>query len=481
MTNHNFKIQIPVHYWGYIALFLWGSAFLLLLRHDPYHLNEGSAQSLLLSWSIADQIASSVVTFGAPDLRFVLYFPIGILWTGNIFAAKIFTILLLGLTTWLLFIWQRRRTDAECALLAAGLLILSPLSLDQVDSLSPGVYILLSFILGAWIDAAYRLDPRPFGGWFFGQLFICALCVSLHPIGLAYPLSLLWSWYKDPINSRQQKFFFWGIGIVVLVTLLIKAGWSNLIWFQNPIVSLATIILDYSVANEMTTARWISGGSLLLILAIIIAMQYRKLWPDLFGRSLLIAVFLGAFACDATWSLIALCIILFFGFPILLRSQQFSGGFIQQRGIALVLVIILLTLFMHADKMHYAIRQSGMLSVQDQLIKTLTEEVESARKVAEENNKDEAHIRIASQWPSRTMIACKCDTLPLPPATENPKSQLDMLTGLNYLLFDPQLSANSELAHNLATIGGASSETIALQQGGALLRIKTTTPTSEEK
>ncbi len=463
-------------------MLLWGSAYLFLLRQDPYHLDEGAAQSLLLSWSIADQVASSAVTFGAPDLRFLLYIPIGILWAGNIIAAKIFTLLLLAFTTCLLFIWQRKKTDPECALLSSGLLILSPLSLAQIDSLSPGIYIISSFVLGAWVDAAYRLDPRPFGGWFFAQLFICALCVSLHPIGLAYPLSLVWSWYKDPVNLRQQKFFFWGVSIVVLVTLLIKAGWNDLTLLQNPFVSLASIVLDYSVTDEMTTARWISGGIMLLILASVMAIQYRKLWSDLIGRSLLISVFLGAIACDATWSLIALCIILFFGFPVLLRSQQFAGGFFQQRGIALVLVIILSTLFMHSDKMHYAIRQSGMLSVQDQLIKTLTEEVESARKTAEENNKDEAHVRIASQWPSRTMIACKCDTLPLPPATKNPQLQLDMLAGLTYLLFDPQQPANSDLAHNLAIIGGTATETIALQQGGALLRIKPLSrQTPEEK
>ncbi len=37
-------------------------------------------------------------------------------------------------------------------------------------------------------------------------------------------------------------------------------------------------------------------------------------------------------------------------------------------------------------------RQSGILPVQDQLIKTLAEEVESARKAAEETNKDQSQF-----------------------------------------------------------------------------------------
>ncbi len=227
MNNNKLPIRFPLQYLGYLVLFFWGLVTLFLLRQDPYLLDEGAAQSLLLSWSIADQVASSVVTFGAPDLRFVLYLPIGILWTGSFFAAKVFTILLLAFTTWLLFVWQKQRTDDECALLACGLLILSPLSLAQIDSLSPGIFLLLSFVLGAWLDKSYRLSLRSFGGWYFAQLFICSLSVSLHPAGLAYPISLLWSWYKDPINPKQQRFFFIGVSIVVLITLLIKAGWGS--------------------------------------------------------------------------------------------------------------------------------------------------------------------------------------------------------------------------------------------------------------
>lgn len=475
MNNNKLPVRFPLQYLGYLVLFFWGLVTLFLLRQDPYLLDEGAAQSLLLSWSIADQVASSVVTFGAPDLRFVLYLPIGILWTGSFFAAKVFTILLLAFTTWLLFVWQKQRTDDECALLACGLLILSPLSLAQIDSLSPGIFLLLSFVLGAWLDKSYRLSLRSFGGWYFAQLFICSLSVSLHPAGLAYPISLLWSWYKDPINPKQQKFFFIGVSIVVLITLLIKAGWGSLALMQNPIDSLASIILGASVENEMTIARWISGGSLLFVLAIVIATQYRSLWSDLVGRSLLLGMCLGAIVGDTTWGVISFGIILFFGLPLLLRSQQFAGGFLQQRGIALVLIIILSTLFMLSDKKHLLMRQSGILPVQDQLIKTLAEEVESARKAAEESNKNTEnlpHIRVASQWPSRTMIACKCDTLPLPPATENPEKQSSLLAGLSYLLFNPQQPNNSALAHNLAMLGGSTSETIAMQNGGALLHFK---------
>ncbi len=151
-------------------------------------------------------------------------------------------------------------------MLATGLLIISPLTLTQIDALSPGIYLLLSFALGAWLDKAYRAAPYHFGGWYFAQLFISVLSVSLHPAGLAYPLALLWSWYKEPLDHKQQKYFFIGVSFVVLATLLIRMGWNDLEWLQNPANSLATILLGSSMGNEMTVAtlgsriRYLAGS-----------------------------------------------------------------------------------------------------------------------------------------------------------------------------------------------------------------------------
>ena len=481
--NANLISRIPPRYWGYLALLLWGAATLFLLRQDAYSLDEGAAKSLLLVWSIADQVASSVVTFGAPDLRILLYIPAGFLWTGSVFAAKACTALALTFTAWLFYSWKQKNADAESALLATGLLIISPLALTQIDALSPGIYLLLAFALGAWLDKAYRAAPYHFGGWYFAQLFISALSVSLHPAGLAYPLALLWSWHKEPLDHKQQKYFFIGVGFVILATLIIRMGWHDLEWLQNPVNNMAAIVLGADLSNEMTVTRWIAGTIVLLVLATVVFKQYRNLWSDFTGRILLIGLVLGATTSDPAWAMIALSIILYFGFPLILRPQQSSsGGLMRQRGIALLLIVVS-TLFMRADKAHYEIRQLGILSEQDQLIRTLSEEAEGARKAAEETegSSTSPHLRVASQWPGRTMIACRCDTLPLPPAAKDAQAQLAMLRSITHLLFDPKQTANIMLARNLAALGGDAAETVELQPEGVLLRFKSTSAISPGK
>ena len=477
MTTNNPLSRLPSNYLGYLSLLFWCVVTLFLLRHDLYSLDEGAAKSLLLIWSISDNVASSVVTFGAPDLRTVLFAPAGILWTGNIFAPKIFTVLALAFAAYLLHAWSRRNGTAESALLSTGLLIISPLALQQIDMLSPGIYLLLAFALGAWLNDAYRANPSPFGGWYFSQLLIIALCVSLHPAGLAYPLALFWAWQKDPINKIQQKYFFIGIGFVTLFTLLVRMGWTDLEWLQNPLKSLAHISLGASLNGEMTTARWIAGGLTLAALIFIAVKQYNKILSDFTGRTLFLALAIGSATSDSAWSLIALCVVLYFGLPLLLGpAKNSSAGFIQARGSALLLVIVLSTIFMLADKSHYLVRQSGILSSQDRLIKTLADEAENVRKSAEANDgaiKSGDRLRVASQWPSRTMIACQCDTLPLPPAAKDPQAQLAMLHSITHLLFNPQQPGNILLSRNLSLLGGAT-ETIALEPGGVLLRLKNT-------
>ncbi len=483
MNINTFLSRIPLRYWGYLSLSLWGGSILFLLRPDLYNLDEGSAKSLLLVWSIADQVAASVVTFGAPDLRALLFLPVAFLWTGNVFAAKVFTTLLLAFAIWLLYLWNRRNVNAESALIASGLLIVSPLILEQIDTLSPGIYLLPAFALGAWLNVEFRANPRPGGGWYFSQLLVIAFSVSLHPIGLAYPLALLWSWYKDPLDQKQQKYFFIGVSFISLFTLLMLRGWNYVEWFQNPVKSLAITILGSSLGGEISTVCWIVGGCMLVGLVIVVIKQYRNLWSDFTGRTFLISLTLGVTTSDSAWGIIALSIILYFGIPLLLQlHQDRSGkGFVQQRGLMMLFIIILSSVFMRADKSHYEIRQSGFLSEEDQLIRFLVEEADNARKIAEEDKGggNPVPLRVASQWPSRTMIACKCDTLPLPPAAKDPQAQLTMLHSITHLLFNPRQANNIALARNLSILGGGVVETIALQPSGVLLHFKNAnTPTN---
>lgn len=476
MNINTYLSRIPLRYWGYLSLSLWGVAILFLLRPDLYNLDEGSAKSLLLVWSIADQVAASVVTFGAPDLRALLFLPVAFLWTGNVFAAKVFTTLLLAFAIWLLYLWSRHNVNAESALIASGLLIVSPLMLEQIDALSPGIFLLPAFTFGAWLNVEYRLNPRPGGGWYFAQLLVSAFSVSLHPIGLAYPLALLWSWYKEPLDLKQQKYFFVGISFAALFTLLMLRGWNYVEWFQNPIKSLSMTVLGSSLGSEISIVSWVVGGLMLAGLVIIVIKQYHNLWSDFTGRTFLIGLTLGITTSDSAWGIIALSLILYFGIPLLLQLHHIRAGkgFAQQRGLMMLFIIILSTVFMQADKSHYQIRQSGFLSEEDQLIHILAEEAENARKISEEDKsgKNPVLLRVASQWPSRTMIACKCDTLPLPPAAQDPQTQLTMLRSITHLLFNPRQANNAALARNLSILGGEIIETIALQPGGVLLHFK---------
>jgi hypothetical protein len=477
---------IPPYRQGQFALLLWGVIALLLLHRNAYGLSEGAAHALLLAWSIADQVANSVITFGIPDLRAILYLPIGYLWTGNIFVAKIFTVALLALAVYLFYIWKRRNSDSECALLASGLLLVSPMTLEQLDSLSVGTYLLAIYIIGSWLDEKYRTEQKLFGGWFFAQLLVCALGVSLHPAGLAYPASLLWSWRDaDPALRKHQKYLAAAVIFVTLFILLLKMGlvfqypWSNINLFQNPINSLATALTG-TLRDPYGTpeSQWVTGGILSAALLFILAMTYRTLFSDMTGRTLLFGLFLGLLAGDQSWGLIALTIILYFGIPLLLRSGRpaLAEGFMLQRGWVLLLIIVCLIFFMHADRAHYEARQMGVLSAQDQLIRSLAERAENERNASKSDDSEKAGSRfiVASQWPARTMIACKCDTLPLPPAASNPESQLEGLHGVTYILVDPRQTANLNFAHNLSALSN-SIETVALQPGGALLYIKQAT------
>ncbi|CAH1207089.1 conserved membrane hypothetical protein [Candidatus Nitrotoga sp. BS] len=476
MNINTFFDRIPLRYWGYLSLSLWGAAILLLSRPDLYNLDEGSAKSLLLAWSIADQVAASVVTFGAPDLRALLFLPVAFLWTGKVFAAKVFTTLLFAFAIWMLYLWSRRNVNAESALVASGLLAVSPLILEQIDTLSSGIYLVIAFAFGAWLNTEYRANPRSGGGWYFSQLLVSAFSVSLHPIGLAYPLALLWSWYKEPLDMKQQKYFFIGVSFISIFTILMLNGWNYVEWFKNPIESLAISIFGSSLGGEMSIVRWTVGWVILAVLVIIVTKQFRNLWSDFTGRTLLIGLTLGVTTSDLAWGIIALSLILYFGTPLLLHSNHVrtDKGFVHHRGLMMLFIIILSTVFMQADRSHYEIRQSGFLPEEDQLIHFLVEKAENIRKANEEDESGKNHnlLRVASQWPSRTMIACKCDTLPLPPAAQDPQAQLDLLHSITHILFNPHQASNTALAKNLSLLGGEIVETIALQPSGVLLHIK---------
>ena len=73
-----------------LLLLPWGVLVAITLHTDPYGLTEEGAKALLLAWSIGDAVASAAFTLGAPDIRVILFLPLGFLWPGQVIAAKVF-------------------------------------------------------------------------------------------------------------------------------------------------------------------------------------------------------------------------------------------------------------------------------------------------------------------------------------------------------------------------------------------------------
>jgi hypothetical protein len=469
----NLFSRIPQKYWAYLALMLWGALSYLLLQKTPYGIDEGAARALLLVWSVTEDVVSPIVTLGLPDFRTIFFVPAGYLWVGNIVAAKISTLFVMAGAVWAIHRWRQHSGNSESALLASGLLLISPLLIDQIDMISVAPFLLIIFALGSWLDRIYRETSHAFGGMYFSQILLCMMSVSLHPVGLAYPLALLWAWYKNPSDTKHRNHFFGGVTFVVLFVLLLTMGWHHVEWFTNPVRSLSSLLSGTLNTGDIGAFRWISGMGILAILLLVIWRQAESLWGDFLGRTLLIALIIGISVGDETWGIIALTVCLYWGFPLLMPAHANSSGFWRQRGVAMSLLFILSTTFMLVDKARYQMVLVGQLSPRDNLIKTLAEDNGSFLK--EEPGQDAASkqpIRVASQWPGLTMLACRCDALPLPPPAKDSDALLVMLKGINLMIFDPHDPVNSSLSSNLATMGAEQVETVALQPGGVIVEIK---------
>lgn len=465
--------RIPQKYWALLSLLLWGALCFMLLHKTVYGIDEGAAHALLLAWSVADNVVSSIVTLGLPDFRAVILAPVGYLWTGNILAAKVATIIVMSGAAWALHAWGRRSGDSEGALLATGLLLISPLVLDQIDSISVAPYLLITFALGVWSDQIYRESPQAFGAMYFAQLFLCMVSTTLHPAGLAYPLALLWSWYRNPLDRKQQSYFIGGIILTVLLSLILTLGWSQVEWFTNPVRSMSSLLLGSVDGEEFGAFRWMTGIGMLFILLLVIWKQAGNLWADFLGRILLGSLVIGILTGDEIFGIIALVTCLYWGLPLVLQKRtDTQGGFWKQRGLAMLLIFVIATIFMNIDKGRYQKVLEGNLAPRDNLIKAFVEYIESASNGEHaQKSPPEKPFRIASQWPARTMLACRCDTLPLPPSVKDEQSLFTMLKGISYLIFDPRDPQNSSLSRNLALMGAGKVETIILQQGGVIVVI----------
>jgi len=459
------RVAIPEKYLRLIILAVWIAALFWgfnLINLTPYGLNEGAAKALLFLWSIVDRIANPVATFGTPDMRAILLLPVAIYWSGSMLATKIFTAMLAFFGALFLYYWARKENH-ESALMATALLLICPLTITQISSVGTGPMLLLTFGIGLWVSNTYRAKPRPLGGWFFTQLLVVITAVSLHPAGLGYALALAWLWIRDPLNKQQRRQVLVGLALAIPLIMTFQNGWQkDIVWFSDPLVTLSNVLQNGAVGFG-EPAGWLGGFIVAVLLLIVIVKDRAFLLNDLMGSALLFATIVGLVAATPEWAMVALALLLYRGLALLVTfNQSFSGkSLMRQRGIVIVVLMVVSSIFMLADKQYRQVVQSELLSPTDDIIQQLAVE-------AADPNKP---FQAASQWPARTMLACRRDVFPLPLAIEDNAEFLSSIKGITHLIFDHTLAANLGISKNISELSGIA-ETLSLQEAGVVIRIK---------
>ena len=458
--------RIDQRYWALLLLAAWGSilVFFNLVGFTPYGIDEGAARALMLDWSIADQVAHPIVVFGMPDFRALMFIPLGLYWSGSIIAAKIFTVIITFLAIWLLYSWSKQTQSDEVALIGSGLLLIAPITLLQLDAISVGPYLLLMFGLAWRVDQKYRAQDRAITSWYFIQLLLIATVVTLHPAGLAVPAALAWFWKQNPIDLKRRNQVLLGIGLTVTVILVMQAGWIALPWFSNPLPPLGTAVLGFDPL-ELTARNPLFGAVPFALLLTVLVMDRRFIGSNVLAAMLALGSIIGLVAADGAWAMSAIALLLYRGTALLIKANSAlpARNFVGQRGIVFVALFGVATLFMQVDRGHARHNQLDVLSPQDELIRTLALEAETA---------DES-FRVASEWPGRTMIAVKRAALPLPPPQDDPEKFMQQMKGVTHIMFAHNDPDNSPLARSIAGLSG-NAETVALQPGGVIVKLRTT-------
>ena len=220
-------------------------------------------------------------------------------------------------------------------------------------------------------------------------------------------------------------------------------------------------ISNTSIDDSITTF-----GIIPLILLSIILFKDRAIFlKDVYGSALLFAVIIGLFAADSSWAFIVYFLILFRGVVWLIKLNSLlpASGLVGQRGIVLILIIALSIVFMQVDKSHRFYIESGLLDPVDEVIQALYGYTKKL--------KPDAKFRVASQWPGRTMLVIKRDTLPLPPNVKNGKELIKITKGLTHIVFNQNDPHNTTLAKNVSEAGDYM-KTLAIHRSGVIIQIR---------
>ncbi len=276
----------------------------------------------------------------------------------------------------------------------------------------------------------------------------------------------------SPRPDRHRAYFLLGIPLVVVLVLAMRLGWPGMNWLQNPLPAAAAVFGGIRIEGGLPGAYGF-GAVALIAAAIVVALhEHRRLLADLTGGTLLVGVLIGAVAADRTWGLLLFALLIYGGLPWLLRAcAPLAGrGLIVQRGWLWLLLVIVCTIFMRTDRSAYEAGRLNLLSSQDQLIHDFAEGVNSLRTGDNAAATPAAAILVASSWPARTSIACRCDGLPLPPVAKDPDSQLAMMRGVSYVILAGDAD-NRALADNFAQLG-RHVEVLSTEPAGVILHFR---------
>ncbi|OIQ03459.1 MAG: hypothetical protein COV97_09430 [Zetaproteobacteria bacterium CG11_big_fil_rev_8_21_14_0_20_59_439] len=449
-------------YLGMIGLCLLAWAFLSMFRYDNYGIEESAALDILLNWSIVHQIASPVAFFGVPDLRAVFFIPLDMYWAGSLIAVKVFTMYILFGTALMMYKWSAEVHSGESSMMATALLLIAPIALMQTDAIGSGVYLLFCFVVIGWLNQMVHDSDKTLPSWFFLQLLVTAMAVSMHPMGLAVPLALSIHWLRKTSHMSQARRIIGSIAFVTLFMLFVRWGWYGIdAAAANPLSILGDSLLGSPLLHEPATGIGILIAALLMLS---IAVHAWRRINDPVSIMLICASLIGLLHADHAWALVCWATTLYLGLPLLIELNERIGNrsLLGQRGLLLIMVFSIATISMVNTRQIGLVSKQHMKSPVDALISVVERDA---------GNTDEIFLA-ASQWPARTLLACRRDVLPLPPATEDVAVFRKQTRGLTHMIFNPHQESMHALSRNAAAMSD-SFETIALHAGGVVLKAKT--------
>jgi len=298
---------------GLFALCCLAFVYMALFRYDAFGIDEGAARALLINWSIIDHVANATPLFGFPDLRAIMFIFLDLHWAGSLPAAKVFTLFMLFGTALMLYRWSEANDSAETGTIATAMLLISPITIMQTDSISPGVFLLFCFATVFWMNHYLQRTIRTMPASLFILILMSAFAVSLHPMGLAVPLALCLQWIpkqdephasNDAITAQitadKRRNLLAGLGISTALLLFVRWGWSGLEPSSDPLANLGAILTGSPILQTTPPTGFGLIMACLLGFVLVIYIYQRNI--ELLSSILVIASLIGIFQADHSWA-----------------------------------------------------------------------------------------------------------------------------------------------------------------------------------